>query len=288
MNIKEFKAYARDRLAPSVEQPELRFLVSALLSHFAAIPNYWYHTHEDHLLSPAVAGELLQAVDQAAQGKPLQYILGFVHFGNCRIGVDERVLIPRPETEEMWDRARYITGPVLDACTGSGCLAIALKKGRPQTNVYAFDLSSDALDVASQNAALNQAQVHFFRADLTDVPGLEEAALKAGLEKQTVGLLISNPPYVTESQKKEMSPRVLSYEPHSALFVLDENPLCHYRHLAALGSRFLCSGGTLMAEINENFGREAALLFQQAGFKEVLVHKDLNEKNRILSALWVP
>ncbi|HPJ82970.1 MAG: peptide chain release factor N(5)-glutamine methyltransferase [Bacteroidales bacterium] len=288
MNIREFKAYARERLASSLEQPELRFLVSALLAHFAGIPNYWYHTREEHILPPTAEKALLKAVDQATQGRPLQYILGFVHFGNCRIGVDERVLIPRPETEEMWDRARHIPGVVLDACTGSGCLAIALKKGRPVTNVYAFDLSRDALEVASQNAALNQAEVHFFLADLNDIPGVEEAVAGAGLEKQAVGLLISNPPYVTESQKKGMSRRVLSFEPHSALFVPDKDPLIHYRQLAALGSRFLCSGGTLMAEINEYFGRETGRLLQQAGYSEIRVHRDLNEKNRIIEARWVP
>lgn len=288
MNIKEFKAYARDRLASSLEQPEQRFLVSALLAHFAGIPNYWYHTHEEHTLPPAAEKALLKAVDQATLGRPLQYILGFVHFGNCRIGVDERVLIPRPETEEMWDRARHIPGLVLDACTGSGCLAIALKKARPLANVYAFDLSRDALDVASQNAALNQVKVHFFLADLTDISGVEEAAQEAGLQKQTASLLISNPPYVTESQKKGMSGRVLSFEPHRALFVTDNDPLCHYRQLAALGSRLLCSEGTLMAEINEDFGREAGLLLQQAGYRGVQVHKDLNEKNRIIEARWVP
>ena len=287
MNIKEFKDYAREHLAPSLEKPELRFLVSALLAHFAGIPNYWYHTHEDHLLSPAVAGELLQAVDQAVQGRPLQYILGFVHFGNCRIAVEERVLIPRPETEEMWDRARHIHGVVLDACTGSGCLAIALKKDRPGTSVHAFDLSPAALEVATGNALLNQTEVHFFQADLSCIDGVEKAAAEAGLEKHTVGLLISNPPYVTESQKKGMSRRVLSYEPHSALFVPDSDPLCHYRQLALLGNRFLCHGGTLMAEINEDFGREVCLLMEQAGYAAVELHRDLHEKNRIISARWV-
>lgn len=287
MNIKEFKEYARLRLGSSRERPELRFLISALLAQLAGVPNYWYHTREDYVISSHAEETLLQAVDQAALGKPLQYILGWVPFGDCRIRVDQRVLIPRPETEEMWHRAKNIPGIVLDACTGSGCLAIALKKKRPETPVYAFDISRDALDLAAENAALNGVDVRFFRADLSDLSQVEKNAMSAGLEKHSLGLLIANPPYVTEKEKQEMSREVLCFEPHQALFVPDHDPLYHYRQLAILGRHYLKSGGKFLAEINQAYGREIRLLIRKEGYRDIQVHKDLNEKKRFIKAMWV-
>lgn len=287
MNIREFKEYARSRLKSSHERPELRFLVGALLSHLANVPHYWYHTREDHVISPDVEKALLQAIDQAALGKPLQYILGYVSFGDCRIKVDRRVLIPRPETEEMWYKAKNIPGIVLDACTGSGCLAIALKKKRPGTPVFAFDISQDALDLAIENAALNEVEVSFFRADLLNFSRVEQAALSIGLHKHSIGLLVANPPYVTEKEKKEISTGVLSFEPHHALFVPDHNPLCYYRQLAVLGRLYLKSQGRLLVEINQAYGKEICSLMREEGYKDIRLHKDMNEKDRFIEAMWV-
>ncbi|MDD2538712.1 MAG: HemK/PrmC family methyltransferase [Bacteroidales bacterium] len=284
MNIREFKQYALNRLGTSAERPEIRFLVTALLEELAGVPRYGYHTMEDRVLNPAIEKTLTGAIDQAALGKPLQYILGFVRFAGCRIKVDERVLIPRPETEEMWHLATRFEGIVVDACTGSGCLAVAFKKKRPATAVYAFDVSEEALALATENAVGNGVDVRFFRADLNDLQAVREAAEKAGLKTRTAGLLISNPPYVREKEKTGMSVRVLSYEPHLALFVPDDDPLVYYRALARLGRVLLSREGTLLAEINESMGDELLSLMSREGYASVHIHKDMNEKNRFIEA----
>jgi release factor glutamine methyltransferase len=287
MNIREFKSYAKARLEKDREAPEIRVVISSLLAKFAGIPYYWYHTQEDHVLSADAENSLLEAVSQAAAGKPLQYILGYVTFGECRIAVNEQVLIPRPETEELWNRAKQLEGDILDACTGSGCLAVALKKATPIKTVFAFDISSGALEVAQKNAADNQVDVSFFRADMTDLNGLAKAAERAGLKTNSLGLVTANPPYVTEKEKASMSEKVLSFEPHTALFVPDEYPLLFYRPLASLGKKYLKKGGLLIAEINELFGKEIALLMREAGYSDIRIHKDLFKKNRFVEAKWI-
>ena len=287
MNIREFKSYAKARLEKDREAPEIRVVISSLLAKFAGIPYYWYHTQEDHVLSADAENSLLEAVSQAAAGTPLQYILGYVTFGECRIAVNEQVLIPRPETEELWNRAKQLEGDILDACTGSGCLAVALKKATPIKTVFAFDICSGALEVAQKNAADNQTDVFFFQADLTDLKGFDRAALGAGLKKKSLGLITANPPYVTEKEKASMSERILSFEPHTALFVPDEDPLLFYRPLASLGKMYLKKGGLLIAEINELFAKEIALLMREAGYSDIRIHKDLFKKNRFVEAKWI-
>ncbi|MDD4499507.1 MAG: peptide chain release factor N(5)-glutamine methyltransferase [Bacteroidales bacterium] len=287
MNIREFKSYAKARLEKDREAPEIRVVISSLLAKFAGIPHYWYHTQEDHVLSAGAENALLEAVSQAAAGRPLQYILGYVTFGECRIAVNEQVLIPRPETEELWNRAKQLEGDILDACTGSGCLAVALKKATPIKTVFAFDISSGALELAQKNAADNQTDVFFFQADLTDLKGFDKAALGAGLKKNSLGLITANPPYVTEKEKPGMSDGVLSFEPHQALFVPDRDPLLFYKPLASVGRMYLKKGGVLFAEINEMYGHEISLLMREAGYTDVRIHKDLFEKNRFVEAKWI-
>jgi len=287
MNIRAFKSYAKARLEKIREAPEIRVIISSLLAEFAGIPHYWYHTQEDHVLSANAEHLLLEAIRRAATGEPLQYILGYVKFGTCRIAVDNRVLIPRPETEELWARAKQIDGDILDACTGSGCLAVALKKANPVKSVFAFDLSDGALELARKNAADNSTDVVFFQADLMDPEGLEKAANRAGLRMHSLGLITANPPYVADKEREYMSGSVLYFEPHTALFVPDNDPLMFYKPLARLGRNYLKKGGILLAEINEMYGDEISLLMREAGYTDVRIHKDLFEKNRFVEAKWV-
>lgn len=296
MNIKYFKEYAALRLGRQYKTPELQFFIGSLLEGIAGIPRYAYYTREEDVLDNQQRKALLFAVDQAAAGKPLQYILGSVVFGNCRIKVDKRVLIPRPETEELWSRASKIAGRVLDAGTGSGCLAIALKKERPDYDVFAFDSSAGALDLAKENAVLNNVEVYFFHARMENDDGqettegtekagkVETAAAQVGLEAETVDLLVSNPPYVTEKEKEQMLHRVLAFEPAEALFVPNEDPLVHFRALASLGVRFLRPRGVLLAEINEAYGSDVGQLFEERGYTQVQIHKDLHKKDRFVQA----
>jgi len=287
MNIREFKSYAKARLEKDREAPEIRVVISSLLAEFAGIPHYWYHTQEDHVLTAGAEKALMEAVSRAAAGEPLQYILGYVKFGECRIAVNEQVLIPRPETEELWTRAKQVEGDILDACTGSGCLAVALKKASPCRTVFAFDISPGALELAQKNAEDNQAEICFFQADLMDQGELEQAANRAGLRTNSLGLITANPPYVTEKEKEYMKDGVLSFEPHKALFVPGKDPLLFYKPLAFLGRKYLKKGGILLAEINEMYGNEISLLMREAGYSDIRIHKDLFEKNRFVEAKWI-
>ncbi|NLA16310.1 MAG: peptide chain release factor N(5)-glutamine methyltransferase [Bacteroidales bacterium] len=285
MNIKIFKEYAAIRLKDQYEAPALQLFISSLLDGIASIPGYWYYTHEDYLLGPEELRPLMIAVDQAAAGRPLQYILGQVTFGGCQIQVDERVLIPRPETEQLWQMAvSFANGTVLDACTGSGCLAIALKNAVPHTSVFAFDNNYDVLEVAKKNALLNTTNVRFFQADLSDTEGMSTAANRMGLTGGVVNLLVSNPPYVTEKEKEHMKHHVLIFEPDEALFVPNEDPLVHYRHLADVGKHFLRPQGVLLVEINEAYGEELCRLFEQKGYTQIQLHKDFHGKDRFIRA----
>lgn len=293
MNIKEFKKQASILLNGLYEPPELRQTVNALFRELARIPSYWYHTEEEHVFDPVTEQALLRALERLSQGEPIQYVLGYVTFGGCRIEVDSRVLIPRPETEELLGHIiPTLTAGVrvLDACTGSGALAVALKKAIPQApmtshisaEVFACDLSDPALAVARQNALQNHAPVSFFKTDVLDTAGFVAAAAEAGIQPATLDCMVSNPPYVTEKEKALMSSRVLDHEPSLALFVPDSDALCFYRALSSAGKILLKKGGCLWVEINEAYGAQTQNVIMSDNFSSAKLHKDFLGKDRFL------
>ncbi len=284
MNIRDLKSIARERIGNVYEQPELRFVVHALLRHIAGVPPYWYHTEEDYVFSPQASVALERAVVLLSEGVPLQYVTGVVEFGDCLISVNPAVLIPRPETENLLRLASPCKGRILDACTGSGCLAVALKSGDPQNEVFACDLSSAALETASENAAVNNAEVTFFCTDITCVARAVEDASEAGIIPGTLDLLISNPPYVTEKEKTLMKERVLHHEPHMALFVPDDDPLCFYRALSQIGMHLLGKNGKMWLEINESYSEQVRDLLLRDQYANVTVLKDFCDKPRFIEA----
>ena len=164
---------------------------------------------------------------------------------------------------------------ILDAATGSGCIAIALKKNIPDAEIFAFDINNKAIEVAKVNALENNTDVHFFVDDLLD--------FKLQCQLPEINILVSNPPYVRNSEKKMMHKNVLDYEPHQALFVDDDNPLLFYKALASLGHKSLNKKGILLCEINEALGKETAMIFENKGFVDVKIIKDINEKDRFIS-----
>jgi release factor glutamine methyltransferase len=216
-------------------------------------------------------------VERLKNDEPVQYILGETEFFGMKLKVKPAVLIPRPETEEL---AHWIAETVLpekpaviDMGTGSGCLALAIKKQFPQAQVSATDLSAEALEVARENAALNALNVHFFRSDM----------LHWGNYKwDDYDVVVSNPPYVRESEKTAMLANVLKYEPESALFVPDANPLLFYREIASFAQIHLKKNGWLFFEINENLGKEMVQMLENSGFTSVEVKKDVFGKNRMV------
>lgn len=218
------------------------------------------------------------ALEDLKQFRPIQHIIGHTDFCGCRIEVNPSVLIPRPETEEMvrWTLAAGRYGHVLDLCTGSGCIAIALKKAWPQAAVEAVDVSTQALQTARANAAANGVEVAFREGNLLDT--------RLTHSLQQCSLLVSNPPYVRESERAAMRPNVLEYEPPKALFVPDDDPLVFYRAIAHIAQRCLSQAGLLVVEINEALADETSALLRDSGFAPE-VHTDFFGKPRWVSAL---
>lgn len=226
--------------------------------------------------------DLLQfhwALEDLKRQRPIQHIIGWTEFCGCRIAVDETTLIPRPETEEIVEKTIALYGGrepqrVLDICTGSGCIAIALAKAWPNAEVMAVDFSAGALEKARQNAEKNGVRVTFLQSDILK----EELVLPHPFE-----LIISNPPYVCESERRLMQRNVLDYEPGTALFVPDDDPLLFYRRIAALCQDHLSEKGQLVLEINENYGRETMGEIEKEHFCG-RVEKDFHGKERMIIA----
>ena len=229
------------------------------------------------------------ALEDLKQYRPIQHIVGIMEFCGCRIAVSPDVLIPRPETEEIvsWTISQLpIPDPqltILDLCTGSGCIAIALKKAFPQAKVAAVDISDRALEVARQNARNNGVEVRFVEGDLLSadfnfqLPGVPSA------RPTTFNLIVSNPPYVRESERAAMQRNVLDYDPALALFVPDDDPLRFYAAIADIAKGHLSADGLLVVEINEALADESCALFRAQGFATTL-HTDFRGRHRWIAA----
>ena len=232
-------------------------------------------------IPPAVDRKpLLADFERLLTGEPIQYILGEAPFYGRSFGVTRDTLIPRNETEELVHKIikeNLKSGlRVLDLGTGTGCIPITLALELQNPEVYALDVSVQALAVARKNALQLGAKVEFLEGDLLgSIPNLA-----------LFDVLVSNPPYVPLRDQGEMHANVLNFEPHLALFVPDEDPLVFYRAIGVLGQQLLKNGGNLYLEIYENLADELVQLLGSQGYEQLRVHQDLNGKNRMLSAIW--
>ncbi|KHJ37679.1 release factor glutamine methyltransferase [Pedobacter glucosidilyticus] len=211
--------------------------------------------------------------------QPLQQILGYAYFYNLKFKVNDHVLIPRPETEELvymilQECIKKPNQEILDIGTGSGCIAISLKKNLQTAQVHAMDVSEDALKIAHINALENRVEVHFKKDNAL--------ALKAD-DYPKFHIIVSNPPYIASSEKQNMHDNVVKFEPHLALFVDDENPLIFYDKIADFALTNLHPNGVLFFEINQNLGIATQELIQKKGFKAQII-KDLNNNERFIKA----
>jgi release factor glutamine methyltransferase len=238
---------------------------------------------KDKPLSLSERLRIQEIVAELKNYRPIQYILGETEFYGLKFQVNETVLIPRPETEELVDwivSSYYLSATAgmrfLDIGTGSGCIAVALAKKLPDASVFALDISEKVLEVARKNAANNAVNINFLRKDiLKDSPDDFP-------EKWDV--IVSNPPYITPSEKKEMSKNVLDYEPDEALFAPQENPLLFYERIAGIGLKQLNENGALYFEINELYGKETVEILQKKGYGTIALKKDIFGKDRMIKA----
>ncbi|MEG0949161.1 MAG: peptide chain release factor N(5)-glutamine methyltransferase [Bacteroidales bacterium] len=237
--------------------------------------------HKNSKLSESLALEIRRFTQRLKAYEPIQYVLGSAPFLDYEFHVRPGVLIPRPETEELIEligRENPKAGlQVLDIGTGSGCIAVSLALRLPEAKVTAFDISDDALAIARENATLNNAQVNFRQTDILNYDPTPEKAL--------FDIIVSNPPYVCESEKEEMTDNVLKYEPHLALFVPDTDPLLFYRQIARHALTLLRPEGKLYYEINARFGRETKEMLEQLGYRDVVIIQDIHQKERMIRAI---
>jgi release factor glutamine methyltransferase len=275
--IKDIRNYLSGELSGQYRNGELRSIINIIISRVFEIDNISYLLKENEEITEN--GKIKKVVSFCSElktGKPLQYVLGETLFYNCTIMVNPGVLIPRPETEEMVDlivkENRGFTGKIIDIGTGSGCIAVALAVNFPLSKVTGIDKSGEAILTASKNAEKNNAAIKFIKADLFKIDTSEF---------QKADIIVSNPPYVRNSEKKLMKQNVLGFEPRQALFVPDNDPLKFYRAILNLARHIMYPGGAVYFEINEAMGKQIHDLLESYKFYEIEIIKDINSKDRI-------
>lgn len=267
-----------DALTGIYDRTEAEAIARALLTDREQIPlSHLIAFCDDECTVPAA--ELEQAIGQLAAGRPLQFVLGHCEFCGLEFEVGEGVLIPRPETEELVAAVlgRANDGDsVLDLCTGSGCIAIALTKRLKNSRITAVDISEKALEYARHNARKNGVGIDFMQADI-----LSDFTL-CGSAAPAFDVIVSNPPYVPQSDIDSMHVNVKDFEPHEALFVPDGNPLLFYERIADIGTDMLRDGGLLAFEIYELYADRIARMLEAKGYRNIETIKDANLKPRIV------
>jgi len=271
------------------EPNELSAITLLVISHVSDITNARIKAFSEYELTQKQAEKLTAILEELKTGRPVQYILGETEFYGLTFKVNPSVLIPRPETEELVEWAlssvgssQLVAGSILDIGTGSGCIAISLKKHLPGATVSAIDISVAALRTAKKNAELNGADIDFIEADIlySNLAFPNHSPLTTDYS-----LIISNPPYVTLHDKTQMHQNVTDFEPHTALFVPEDDPLVFYKAIANFAIDNLTPDGLLFFEINESYGKEIIELLTNKGFKHIGLKKDMSGKDRMIKAV---
>ena len=271
--------YIKAQLKPFYPESEIKSFIQLILDFICKIKPYEISIGKDKQLSDNEREEINRIVGFLKEYKPIQYILGETEFFGLRFLVDESVLIPRPETEELVElilndyKGKDIS--ILDIGTGSSCIAVSLAKNIPLSKVYAIDISEESLLVAKKNAALNDVDVQFYQQDVF-------SALSENIFSDKFDVIVSNPPYITPDEKKAMHDNVLKYEPHIALFTPQNNPLLFYDRIAELGKYLLKQGGGVYFEINALYGKQVCDLLKDLGYENVQLYQDISGNDRIV------
>lgn len=269
--------YIEKELSGFYPATEVRGFIRLIFEHVCGMSYTDQVLRRNENINPAFEKRIKGIVGRLKNHEPVQYILGETEFFGLKLKVAPGVLIPRPETEELvqWivDSAKNKAISILDVGTGSGCIALALKSELKNAMVSAVDFSEKALKMARENGRLNQMNVTFGKADMLNWEHYPW---------ERYDIIVSNPPYVREMEKKAMFPNVLAYEPGEALFVSSDDPLVFYRQIGSFAQTYLKPGGKLYFEINENLGGETIKLMRSLNFCDIVLKQDLNGKDRML------
>ena len=276
MTLVKYRNYFFTILKSIIEQNEIEEVFFWIIDHYCGISRMDYILNPDLKLSNHQKENLMNAVSLLKINMPIQYVLGESEFMNLKFNLNYNVLIPRPETEELvsWvikDNNHNKT--ILDIGTGSGCIAIALAKFIKNSRVTAWDIDEKILSVAEKNASKNKVKVLFELKDITTIKS-----------NNKFDLIISNPPYICDSEKLGMQNNVLLFEPHLALFVNDNDPLFFYLKIIDFAKSNLNDNGKIFLEINENQSIGVVKLLNNAGFYDIELKKDFRLKNRMIKA----
>lgn len=279
MKLKAYRDFFTDKLSPLYDREEANQFFVIALQNLKGWSRTDIALNPDAELTESELEKWNTVLADLEQQKPIQYIFGKAYFYGLEFTVTENTLIPRPETEELveWiiqeneDKGKI---KILDIGTGSGCIAIALANNLKNAEVHAIDVSAGAIKVAKQNAIDNGVSVTFIEKDILETSSLDEE----------YDVIVSNPPYVRNLEKQEIKKNVLDYEPHTALFVEDNNPLLFYNKIAALAKESLKPNGKLYFEINQYLGNETVTMLKEQGYKNIILKKDLSGNDRMIKA----
>ncbi|MDR2120260.1 MAG: peptide chain release factor N(5)-glutamine methyltransferase [Tannerella sp.] len=278
--MNETVTYMRKTLGNLYSAEEVNSLVRRIVEHVCLMPLHRQLADKDRQFLQTEKARIRAIVQRLEKAEPVQYVFGETEFYNLTFEVNPSVLIPRPETEELVDfivrTLKKSNGlKILDIGTGSGCIAVALARYLKDAEVYALDISGDALETAARNARRHGVGVRFIRADiLREMPS----------SLPPLDVIVANPPYVRECEKHGMHANVLAFEPHEALFVPDDDPLLFYRRIASAGIERLRPDGRLFFEINEACGDIVVEMLREKGYRDVEIVRDLSGKERIICA----
>ena len=280
MKIKEYKVNFVEALLPFYDEMEADSFFYLLLENKHQLRRIDLALDVDIEFSETDISNWNAILEKLKIQIPIQYIIGTTHFYGLEFIVDENVLIPRPETEELVDWIVKLNSKlskkknlkILDIGTGSGCIAVSLAKNIPNSEVFAIDVSEKALAIAKKNAILNKVLVTFLHKNILETKNLS----------RKFDIIVSNPPYVRNLEKAEIKPNVLDNEPHLALFVPDNDPLIFYKKIAELAAANLNPNGQLFFEINQYLGKETQELLEYIGLKNIELRKDIYGNDRMI------
>jgi release factor glutamine methyltransferase len=280
----EIEYYFHLQLSELYDNEEIQNFYFLSCEHIEGLSRAQVQLNKKIILEENKLQKFYSIVSQLQQHKPIQYIFGETEFYGLKFLVNENVLIPRQETEELvhWliqDYKNKSQVQILDIGTGSGCIPISLAHFLPQAKLQALDVSESALQLAAKNATLNNTPVLFHQFDILSNKFPES------FDTVLFDCIVSNPPYIRTSEAELMHKNVLDFEPHLALFVTDDKPLLFYAAIANFAQFYLKKGGAIYFEINEALGKEVVTLLENKAFKDIVLKKDLNGKDRMVKAI---